>query len=265
MTTLAILIVVAFYKFRNETFVQFIKDILEVLNRLGSGAVGVKAVADQLAAAFDAMIAHLDPVVKSDITAKIEEQDRFRDGTLRALTTTARANLHHLDAARREAAARVTSVIDHYGSVARRTYDDESAAIDDVLRELTSATHAADVTTLGLGALVTQLSDANAKFFELMHDRYEEERPSASMHESRVVVETHLNALIARVEASVTLLGLDSNPDLAAFVEEYNRIATRYKHVLAQQQGRRDAAREKDDSSLVDEGTQTGEDGPVEE
>ncbi|MDR0766824.1 MAG: hypothetical protein LBF09_07830, partial [Odoribacteraceae bacterium] len=69
-------------------------------------------------------------------------------------------------------------------------------------------------------------------------------------------------------EAAATLLGLDSNPDLATFVTEYNLIATRYKHLLAQEQGRRKAAAGKDDDAddtLVDEGTQTGEDEPVEE
>jgi hypothetical protein len=53
--------------------------------------------------------------------------------------------------------------------------------------------------------------------------------------------------MVARVEAAATLLGLDSNPDLAAFATEYNIIAGKYKQILAQEKGRRKSSSAKDD------------------
>jgi hypothetical protein len=68
--------------------------------------------------------------------------------------------------------------------------------------------------------------------------------------------------LLDRVEAAATLLGLDSNPDLAAFVEEYNIVAERYKHILAQEKGHRAANADKfpDDEEFPDD-----DEPPVEE
>jgi hypothetical protein len=132
-------------------------------------------------------------------------------------------------------------VIDHYAHLSRKSYNDESAAIDDMLREFALPAHAPSVTALGLDGHITRLSAANARFFELIHQRYDEEaaRSTVPMKEARAVVEEDLHAMIARVEAAATLLGIDSNPDLAAFATEYNIIASKYKQILAQEKGRR--------------------------
>jgi hypothetical protein len=45
--------------------------------------------------------------------------------------------------------------------------------------------------------------------------------------------------MINRLEAIVTLNGIDSIPELAPFIAELNAITNRYKNVLAAEKGRR--------------------------
>jgi hypothetical protein len=50
-----------------------------------------------------------------------------------------------------------------------------------------------------------------------------------------------LHKIVRRVESIVELNGIDFTPELGLFVQEYNAIARRYKHILAQEEGRRKA------------------------
>ncbi|MDR0766581.1 MAG: DUF6261 family protein [Odoribacteraceae bacterium] len=250
MYVTAIFIIIQYRRLRHETFVQFLTEFIALVEKHGAGAIGFKAAYDELKAKYDVMLAALDALFKSGITAKLKEQDRFRDSFVFGLTTLARSFLRHSDAAKRDAATQLMIAFDHYKQLARKRYEDESAALNDLIRELTSAKFAPHVATLGLGALVTLLAEANAMFFSLVQERHEEEmqRPTVPMKEARAAAEEALRAVLARAEASATLLGLDSNPDLAAFVTEYNLIATHYKQILAVEQGRRKAAAGKDEN-----------------
>jgi hypothetical protein len=84
-----------------------------------------------------------------------------------------------------------------------------------------------------------------------MHDRYEEvaKRPATRMREARAAVDKTFHALVARLEAVITLNGIDFTPELAPFVAEFNAIATRYKNILAIEHGRRAAAANKDENA----------------
>ena len=120
-------------------------------------------------------------------------------------------------------------------------YEDESAAIDDLLRELALPDIAPHVTTLAAGPQVAQLADANARFFTAMNERTAEadNRPEISMRDARTIAEGYLFEIVARLEATITLNMLGDDADFANFVKEYNAIATRYKHMMAVEKGRR--------------------------
>jgi hypothetical protein len=135
-------------------------------------------------------------------------------------------------------------VIENYGDITRKTYDDESAAINDLLREFATGGHAPHVATLALGEWTQQLAAANDAFIALMRQRYGEiaRDPDARMKDARAAVDNHFRAMIDRLEAIITLNGIDFAEELAPFVNEYNALAGRYKHVLAVEKGRRDAA-----------------------
>ncbi|MDR0766206.1 MAG: DUF6261 family protein, partial [Odoribacteraceae bacterium] len=127
---------------------------------------------------------------------------------------------------------------------------------------------------LGLTALFSQVVEANNEFFRLTLARVDEmkQRPGVTMSELRLEANDLLEDLLDRAEAIITLGTLTPSTELDAFVAGYNVLANMYSNSLAQEQGRRDASASKDDDdddddddALVDEGTQTGEDEPVEE
>ncbi|MDR2414524.1 MAG: DUF6261 family protein [Odoribacteraceae bacterium] len=260
------LIFIPLYRLRHETLVQLVSDTIGIVDVIGAGAVGVKTISDLLRVKRDDAEKHLDTVKKSIFTGKIVEQDKVRDGTLRGFAMAVKSYLHHANAEKRDAATHLQIIIDNYGSMERRTYDDESAAIHDILTELATAGIAPLVALLGLGEWVAQLTADNNRFFELMHERYKEEanRPS-SMKESRAALAETQQALVDRVEALATLNGLDSSPELAEFVAEYNAMAARYKRILAIEKGRRAASHEgnegdDDEENEENEGNDEGND-----
>jgi hypothetical protein len=144
----------------------------------------------------------------------------------------------------------VAAVFEHYGNVPARSYDDQAALTTDLINELNSATHAPRVALLGQGAWLAKLEEVNNAFIATMRDRYEEvaKRPATRMREARVAVDKTFHALVARLEAVITLNGIDFTPELAPFVAEFNAIATRYKNILAIEHGRRAAAASKDEN-----------------
>ena len=241
---------ISFNRMRNETVVRLGSDIYRIAGRIGPGAIGIKTLYDELGEILVAMNVSLDQVTKSVLTAGIEDQDHFRGEMAHCLSTTTRAFLHHPDPAKRAAAERLEIVLDRYGNIAQKTYDDASSAVDDLVKELYTPVNAPLVILLGVGEWVTLLSNANAKFVDLMDERYKESgQRHVSMKEARVPLEEKIHKIERRVNSIIELNGIDFSPELTEFVQEYNAVARRYKHILAQEQGRRNAHRDDSDEN----------------
>jgi hypothetical protein len=227
--------------------VQYMKSLFALVDKYGAGTIGIKAISDLLRSAFQQMVMVLDYMFGSVLTKQIHSQDRYREGILHALSIAARASLFHLDPAVRDAADRVSAIITHYGNIPKRGYEEESAAIDDLLRELQSAETAPLVTLMSLGGLVALLAASNGKFFELVEGRDAEalQRPKITMKEARAEVERLLEEMLYRLEG-INAMNLAEGDDFPNFVVEYNALATRHKLLLAQEKGRKKAANEED-------------------
>jgi hypothetical protein len=235
---------------RHETIVRVGSDVYVIAGKIGPGAIGIKALWDELKALLDSLNIHLDQAHRSAITVEIEALEHRRGELCLSLAAVIRAFLHHPDPEKRAAAARLAIILDRYGNIAKKTYDDASAAVDDLVKELYTPLNAPLVILLGVGEWVTSLSDANTAFINLMVERYEEvNRYHAPMKVARVPLENVLHKIVRRVESIVELNGIDFTPELALFVQEYNAIIRRYKHILAQEQGLRKAHHTDDDAT----------------
>jgi hypothetical protein len=220
------------------------------VERLGIGSLGITALYnDVYKPALNKVLAILDFIKKSFLTREIKEQDRVRDGVTRGFIASAKALTRHPDPAKRAAAERVMMIFDAYGDLADRSYDDQTAAIDDVIREFDIPEIKALLVLLALVDWYDQLKKANKDFTALMDARYVEigHRPELNMKEARAVLDDALQSILERVEAQVTLYGLTStSSDYAPFVREYNALAERYKNILASQRGRRASKNEEE-------------------
>lgn len=226
----------------NDAYAQYHQDVDSLVTRTGPGVVGIKTVHDvEYKPRLDKVLAVLDTVRKSMLTAKIEEQDSARDSLYRYFVLTMAAAHQHFDAAKREAARELQVIVDNYGNISAKSYDKESAAMDDFLRELAVPENVTRVAALGLADCVALLATANAAFIALMRERYGEtsRQLPTRMKEARADLNVAFRAMINRLEAIVTLNGIDSIPELAPFIAELNAITNRYKNVLAAEKGRR--------------------------
>jgi hypothetical protein len=239
------LLSIVFQRLRNETHAAFHDDARTLIKKSGPGALGVTSQVPPYEAALDAELAQLDVIRESPLTAEVHEKDHLRDQAHNGLKTAAEALAAHPDATKRAAAKRILAIIKHYGAIARRTYNDESAAILDILRELATPENKALVAAAGLEAWVEQLEAANAAFLTVIRARDTEvsQRPTANMKDAREATDIALQAIIDRVEAMITLNGITYTAALAPFVAEWNTLVERYKHTLAQEQGHREASK----------------------
>jgi hypothetical protein len=238
---------------RNETHAEFHDEARIIVKRHGPGALGTTAqFNDEYEPAVDAELNTLDMVTYSPYTPQIKGADHDRDDTLTGFTGVVRALTHHPDPAIRAAAAEILKKIRHYGNLKGKGYEKESAAINDLLRDLDTLAGKALVAAAGVGEWVERLRAANKKFvdLELARDTELGQRPGQRMKELRVVTDAALTALLDRIDAMITLNGITYTAALAPFVADWNALATRYKHRLAVERGRRNAKNEEENDEL---------------
>jgi hypothetical protein len=236
---------------RNEAHVEMYETIDALIKGKTPAALGITTEYNVFKGHYDQEVALLDLVLKSEYTKEIKDQDHRRDSVYRGVADAVKSGLNHFDADKQKAAEVVDAIFQHYGNIASRSFDEETAAIDDLLRELgydpneiitdnnPSSLNPA-ITALGLLKWLDELYFANQQFKSLMEARYGElaKRPSAQMRATRLDVDRAFRDIVVRLEALILIQGESAYAD---FVDELNAIITRYKNILAQQAGMRKA------------------------
>ncbi|MDR1280434.1 MAG: DUF6261 family protein [Opitutaceae bacterium] len=266
-------------RLRNEEMYQFQTDLHSLLKNsepvktgLGDALYGEF---NRLRAAADAA---LQPARKSALTPILAAEDAQRDqlyGALRDLATLYAQR--HYEANKRPVAAQLLVTLDKYKrDIATGTYNEETAAITNLVEDLQSATVAApQVNTLGLNAWVEALANINNQFVTDLAARYAETaaQPAAgAMRDLRPAIEQNLRALFEKVNALLL-----TAPDAAAAtvidtfiaalnarIDYYARAAARHgkrKTPGDQPSGAPDAGDDADASDVPAPGNGTGNTG----
>jgi hypothetical protein len=222
---------------RNEPHVAYHESVTALFGTFTPASLNIQSRYDTYFAAYEKEVSALDIIRRSELTAEIEEQDRRRDAVYRGFVDTVKGATKHFDAAKRSAALKILNVIEHYGNIAAKTLYAETAAIDDIARELETG-YATSLQTLGLEDWLAQLTAENTAFKTLVADRYAETaaRPDVQMKAARKEVDAAFRALLNQVDALVLVNG-SANYD--AFIAALNAISERYKNILAQEAGMR--------------------------
>ena len=186
---------------------------------------------------FDAEEAILDIVRKSEYTVRIEEQDRVRDNLFKGFADAVRSAIHHFDPEKREAARGLKIALDSYGDVPNRTYDRETVAIFDILREFQTPVNSAKVSKLDLGDWLAELESENNAFFTLMQERYVEssQHSSLKMKAARRDTDDAYQLLLKAVEYNAEITG----GLYMQVLNEINAVCIRYRNLLAIAEGKR--------------------------
>jgi len=224
-------------RLRNELHVQFHETVISLIIALGAINFPFEALFALYKLAFDHESEALLIISKSEKTAEIVEQDRVRDNIFRGLSDTVKGHINHFETDMRVAANRLwNGIFTHFGNVASKSYDAETAAIKDLLRELKRPEMVTAINKLNLQLWVNKLEQENNKFHALMMERYCEatDKTTFRMKTTRVETDRYYRAIVATVENEV-LLG--NVPDtMKHFITELNAIVHRYKSQLTAHQ-----------------------------
>ena len=225
-------------RMKNEVHVQFHESVNSLIVKAGAETYSFALLYALYKQAFDNETEALNIIRKSELTAQISEHDRVRDAIYRGFSDTVKGFRNHFEPETREAANRLWNVFVHYGNVAQKPLDAETAAINDILREFSRDGNAAAIDKLKLNDWVTKLSEENAKFHELMMERYGEPagKTPYRMKTARVETDRYYRAIVAGLENRMMTGEISSDN---AFIIEWNAIVSRFKSILAQEFGRR--------------------------
>jgi len=146
---------------------------------------------------------------------------------------------NHFDPSFKEAAEVLWSLFKHYGNVAQKSYDAETAAINDFIREFQRPEIEAAAELLRVNNWLAELAHANITFNLMMMDRDSEAiaKTNFRMRTARLETDKYYRAIVANIE-NEALIG-DVSPKLQNFITELNAAIKRYKNRMAQKQGRK--------------------------
>ena len=158
----------------NESHFQLQSDFVDLVTRFTAKALDIEALYNNYLPLYENEKTALDVIAKSAITVNVADADKERDVVNRGFIDAVRAASKHFNPEKSEAARRLCVVLDYYGNVNAKTYDAQTAAVNDLLDELAQPSNAADVAALGLTDWATEIRAKNDAFVEIMKARYSE-------------------------------------------------------------------------------------------
>jgi hypothetical protein len=229
-----------FYKLRNGEWFQLFTEFRDLVLKYNPDALNIAELWATFLILYTDADTALEIIRKSADTALMIEADHARDNTFRGFADAVKSARNHFDPVKRAAADKLTLIFDHFGNLARKASNEETAGIYNFLQELNSGTPgtALPVDILGLRDWATQLAEDNASYDALVKNRNTEvaQRSKLRIKEVRRELQETYYKMTARLEATMTLNG--DTPPFTDFANEWNAFLKRYADVLAQRTGK---------------------------
>lgn len=224
------------FHLRNEEHYQFQTDFKELVEHYTPTTLGIEVIYAAYLLLYADEGTALDVIRKSAVTSEITEADLRRDITFRGLSDAIKACGNHFKIEVKDAAARIQIVLDHYGSIISKSYDEETAAITSLITDL-QTTYVTDAAKAGITDWVTELQANNTAFDILKKERYTEEagKTQLKMKNVRSGIDVSYHTITDRINALIIVNGETTYKE---FVNELNQRIEKYNLVLAQRKGR---------------------------
>lgn len=221
---------------RNEKHFQFHTEFKASVSKYGAQALNIEAAFVTYETLYPQEQEALQVIRRSATTEQLASTDAERDDIFRGFADAAKSMLNHFNPDKRQAAMRVKVVLDQYGNVARKPYDEETAAITKLVQEARGRL-AGDISSLGLTDWLAELDSKNKAFDALMKSRYTEDaaKTELRMKEVRVEIDAVYRAMADRMDALMLINGVTP---YEPFVRELNARVDRYNDTIAQRKGR---------------------------
>lgn len=225
-------------RYRNSEFLQYMKDVLELVNSNDVDVLQVTAQRDALATLITQMDDLFQQEQGSGITQELIDLDDRRDKAFMGIKATLEALNYHYDKAQQSAAGSLLFNMNNYGTnIPRMNYQAETAVIDSMVSDWETETALSRaVTDVQLDAWVAELKTANAAFNARYLARISESaaNPATSFSAIREQGTTTYRELVAHVQAHATL---GSNVTHQELVNEFSVLAKQYNQTISLRTG----------------------------
>ncbi|MCK3685839.1 DUF6261 family protein [Maribellus sp. YY47] len=223
-------------RLRNEEHYSFHNETNDLVLRFTAEALGIQRFYPAYEAAFAAEGEVLDLLQKSLLTGPIADADTQRDLLFSGLKDTVKGAEKHFNPAVAEAARRTSVLLDSFGDISNKGYNEETAALKSLVSDLENQ-HAADVATLDIADWVSELKARNTAFEALLDERYTEEatKNPLKMKDAR----KQLDATYDDITRLIDALALVNGPETyEGFIKELNKRVEKYNTIVEQRKGR---------------------------
>jgi len=243
--------ILRFDRLNNELHYQFHSDVIDIFNARDISVLTELDIYRWLAPyliVFEREKEILDIIFSSKYTAMMADEDDSRDKACRGLIGVLKnIMLYHSDIMMREAAIRVLDILKHYGNITKRKYDEETAAIDDILREFSDHDIVDDINKLNILEWIEKMRLHNNRFKELASMRNIESahKPAARMKETRTEIDKRFRNIVMHIEYKMISEYEENAPhQLTDLINELNSKITHYRNVIARKKTKKNTHEE---------------------
>ncbi|MDR2119226.1 MAG: DUF6261 family protein [Tannerellaceae bacterium] len=266
-------------RLRNEEWYGVYAELRGLAPVYGAAALGIADLLTLMEPLHDKADQLLEIVRKSTHTDELEEAYKARNAVFRGLSDMVKGLRKASTGADKSAADHLYVLLDNYRkTVLNGSYAEGSFALLNLLQDL-QGKYAADVTLLGLGKWVTNLSAAEQKFVECRSARDKEytEKPTEHLSNIRPQVDALYRSMVEAIYTKLVVAGLGGDVEISPddlktgpyedsvpqeqrgniaynFVVAWNVVLKRYHNMLAARIGRKenDPETETDDDDESD-------------
>jgi len=241
---------------RNNAHFQMQTELMNMLVTAKANTLVIKPQFEKWRESYMKEDEALKKIRKSFLTDDIKEVDGKRNRVFSGTTSAVASALNHFNADTAAAARRIQIVFDTYGSVTRKSVDEKTSAIYNLVKEL-NENYESDVETVGLGEWLKELQRLNDELSRLVSRRYEESagRTTLVVKEVRAEVDENFRVLCTCIEAVwVMAVNWDDKALYADMIRKINAIIEHYNNLAARKTSGSDTAKGGDTG---DNGTDT--------
>ena len=222
---------------RNDEHFQFQTEFRDLVNKFNAEELSVRPQFSAYLPLYAQEDEAFKKIVKSAITAEIQEADKRRDLLFRGMIDANKSTLNHFQKEKQDAAKRLKVLFDTYGNVAQKPLNEETSALYNLLQDLRGK-YADDAEKTHLDEWADELETANKDFDRLVKDRYEEsaEKTDLVLKQVRAQVDDAYRTITDRIDALVIVEGQDK---YEGFIKNLNVVIDKYKNTIAQRAGRK--------------------------
>jgi hypothetical protein len=223
---------------RNNEHFQFMTDFDVLVTNIQPAELGIEGLYPTFKTALQTEDATMRTELGSARSKTIEELDSMRDRTYKAMVVRTNATLLSPIEAEAESARLVKRIFDLYGDVRALSYNEESAAISNLISDLLLPVNAAHLGQMGMTHWANELKNQNDQFQSEFNRRNTElaGRESGDVRGIRIEIDPIYNQMIEKINASIILEV--AKPVVSRFVDELNEKIKYYQTTLAARSGR---------------------------